>query len=228
MVSKQDDRSRGYRSPLAAADVSLEEAAPQQNRTGGSLPQQSNTVLADFSGQYLDLHSIAALVPTSDKPRFAGSYHSVVHLGVLFHAPDYVSHNQNFTLSVTRNVSRNFTVDLRYVGTVGKKQQGSFNQHTRRLLQQGTLGCPGNHSPRRRFSITGPDAGGAEPRQRDYGILPHRYLRYPTGRLNRPWAEWLLRDPGAANCVGRPAAQCHVYGEPCQRQLPGSGCFAEW
>jgi hypothetical protein len=34
---------------------------------------------------------------------------------------------QNFTLSVTRDVSRNFNVDVRYVGTRGVALLGTFN-----------------------------------------------------------------------------------------------------
>jgi hypothetical protein len=34
---------------------------------------------------------------------------------------------QNFTMSVTRNLSRNYTLDVRYVGTMGRKRSGTIN-----------------------------------------------------------------------------------------------------
>jgi hypothetical protein len=34
---------------------------------------------------------------------------------------------QNFTMSVTRNLGRNYTVDVRYVGTMGRKRSGTIN-----------------------------------------------------------------------------------------------------
>jgi len=99
----------------------------------GSL-SSPNTVLADFSGQYLDLNNIAALVPVRPtSPALPGATIPLYTRNTAFssYAPDFVQpYNQNFTLSVTRSVNRNFTVDVRYVGTVGKKQQGSFNLNT--------------------------------------------------------------------------------------------------
>ena len=42
--------------------------------------------------------------------------------------PDYVNpYIQNLTLSVTRNLSKNVTLDVRYIGTRGLKLNGNYN-----------------------------------------------------------------------------------------------------
>jgi len=90
-----------------------------------------NTVLSDFSGQYLDLHSIAALVPVRPtSPALPGATIPVYTRATAFSAydPNYVTpYTENITLSVTRAVRRNVTVDMRYIGTLSKKQPGSYN-----------------------------------------------------------------------------------------------------
>jgi hypothetical protein len=45
--------------------------------------------------------------------------------------PNYnTPYTQNLTLSITRIVGRNYTVDLRYIGTLARKQDGSINLNT--------------------------------------------------------------------------------------------------
>jgi len=99
----------------------------------GSL-SSPNTVLSDFSGQYLDLRSIPVLAPVRPtSPALPGGTIPVYTRNTAFSSydPNYVQpYTQNFSLSVTRVVSRNVTVDVRYVGTVSKKQPGSFNLNT--------------------------------------------------------------------------------------------------
>ena len=42
--------------------------------------------------------------------------------------PEFASpYAENFTLSVTRSLNRNMTLDVRYVGTIGKKREGLLN-----------------------------------------------------------------------------------------------------
>ena len=44
--------------------------------------------------------------------------------------PNFVTpYVQNFTLSATTNLTRRLTVDLRYIGTVSRKQQSSINSN---------------------------------------------------------------------------------------------------
>lgn len=47
--------------------------------------------------------------------------------GYAMYAPDFVSpYTDNFTLSITRNVNRKLTLDVRFVDTIGKKQPGTL------------------------------------------------------------------------------------------------------
>src|SRR4030095_4444210 len=54
--------------------------------------------------------------------------------------PNYVSpYIQNFTLSVTREISRNITLDMRYIGTRGVKLYGSIALNQANFLTNGLL-----------------------------------------------------------------------------------------
>jgi hypothetical protein len=54
--------------------------------------------------------------------------------------PNYVSpYIQNFTLSVTRELNRNFTLDMRYIGTHGVKLLGSIALNQANFLTNGVL-----------------------------------------------------------------------------------------
>jgi len=54
--------------------------------------------------------------------------------------PNYVSpYVQNLTLSVTRSVNRNVTVDVRYVGTLSRKQYSTTNLNLANFLYNGLL-----------------------------------------------------------------------------------------
>jgi hypothetical protein len=96
-----------------------------------STPQ---TVLADFNGQYLDLKSVPALVPViPTSPALPGATVPVYARSASFSAydPNFVTpYTQNLTLSVTRSVKNYLTVDVRYIGTLSRKQQGNFNLNT--------------------------------------------------------------------------------------------------
>lgn len=89
------------------------------------------TVLSDFQGQYLDLTDLTALVPVRPTaPVVPGGQIPIYNRagGFTAYDPNYATpYVQNFTMSVTRNVRRNMTVDLRYVGTYGKKLTGNLN-----------------------------------------------------------------------------------------------------
>jgi hypothetical protein len=92
------------------------------------------TVLADFSGQYLDLRSIPALVPVvPTNPALPGSPVPIYARASNFSAYDpnlATPYTQNFTLSINRSLSRNVTLDVQYIGTISKKLQGSYNINT--------------------------------------------------------------------------------------------------
>jgi hypothetical protein len=115
------------------------------------------TVLADFSGQYLDLRSIQALVPIRPtSPALPGSPVPIAARASNFSSydPNYATpYTQNFTLSINRRLTNKVTLDLQYIGTVSKKLQGSYNINTsdvfynQELLDALTLTRAGGDSP---------------------------------------------------------------------------------
>jgi len=94
----------------------------------------ANTVAADFGNRYLDLRDVAALVPVRPtSPVVPGGNLSITDGTTSFSAvdPNFVTpYVQNFTLSATTNMTRKITLDLRYIGTVSKKQTSSINPNT--------------------------------------------------------------------------------------------------
>src|SRR5262249_43403557 len=79
---------------------------------------------------YLDLTRVQSLipVPSSLKPFQPAP---VTDRSQQMYVPEAGVRNpyaQNITLSVTRSVRRNLTVDLRYIGTLGRKQWTPFFQ----------------------------------------------------------------------------------------------------
>jgi len=95
-----------------------------------------STVASDYSSilatRALNLTDIPILVPVrpTSKP---GATVPIYGRSVTFQAydPNYnTPYTQNLTLSVTRSISRNWTVDLRYIGTLARKQDGNLNLNT--------------------------------------------------------------------------------------------------
>ncbi len=104
------------------------------NSPGSTLSQ--NTTVTDFNStlatRALDLTDISALVPVRPT-RSPGQALPVFGRSVAYeaYAPDYASpYAENFTLSITRNVRKNVTLDVKYIGTLAKKQAGSLNLNT--------------------------------------------------------------------------------------------------
>jgi len=103
----------------------------------GSAPGSTSTLStqAQLSAQvpgYLDLRDIARIVPLRPvSPSLPGGTLPIFGTAgtrVYGFAPDYATpYVQNFNLSLTTNVRRNMTVDIRYVGTQAKKQTGDIN-----------------------------------------------------------------------------------------------------
>jgi hypothetical protein len=91
----------------------------------------ATTVPNDFAGRYLDLTSAPLLVPVRPvNPALPGGQVPIFSRSVGQNGVDLsfaTPYTQNFTLSVTRNVRQNVTVDVRYIGTQAKKQMGNFN-----------------------------------------------------------------------------------------------------
>jgi hypothetical protein len=100
----------------------------------GGAPGATSNATIDFAGMgnpYLDLTDVPSLVPlTPRNPAVpGGTLGSVFSHAGQFTAfdPNYTTpYIQNFTLSLTHQLNRNMTIDLRYAGTQGKKLNGSI------------------------------------------------------------------------------------------------------
>ena len=101
----------------------------------GGAPGATSNATIDFAGlgnPYLDLDDVASIVPIIPRNPAVpgGTLGSVYSKAGTFTAfdPNYTTpYVQNFTLSLTHQLSRRITVDLRYAGTQGKKLNGSYN-----------------------------------------------------------------------------------------------------
>jgi len=93
-----------------------------------------STILNEFSGQYLDLRSVSALVPVRPtiRPGQQAAIFGSVSSGdiVAYDARYSTPYVQNFNLSVSRTLRDNVSLDVRYIGTVGNKQQSRINLNT--------------------------------------------------------------------------------------------------
>ena len=86
---------------------------------------------AQFPGQSLSIADIPNIVPLKPTaPAVPGGSLPIYSRSqtIYGYAEDYATpYTQNFTLSVTTNVRRNMTVDVRYIGTQSKKQEADVN-----------------------------------------------------------------------------------------------------
>ena len=90
---------------------------------------------------YLDLTSLDAALPTpTPVDPMQPLPLSNRSAGFSTFDPNYTTpYVQNLTLSVTRSVHRNVTVDLRYVGTLSRKQKANINLNSANFLYNGLL-----------------------------------------------------------------------------------------
>jgi hypothetical protein len=101
----------------------------------GGAPGATSNANIDFAAMgnpYLDLEEVPSLVPLrpTNPAVPGGTLGSVYSRAGSFTAfdPNYaIPYVQNFTLSLTHQLSRKITVDLRYAGTQGKRLNGSMN-----------------------------------------------------------------------------------------------------
>src|SRR5215813_7736381 len=99
----------------------------------------------DSTNPYLDLASVSrpGVLPTPLPPGVAPM--TPIPLtdrsqGITFIDSNYVSpYVQNLTLSITRAVRNNLTVDVRYIGTLSRKQFTSINLNSANFLYNGLL-----------------------------------------------------------------------------------------
>ena len=113
----------------------------------GGAPGATSNAAIDFvalGNPYLNLSNVASIVPL--KPRNpaipGGTLGGPQSRAGNFTAfdPNYTTpYIENFTLSLTHQLSRRITVDLKYAGTQGKKQAGSFNLNTNNVFNNPEL-----------------------------------------------------------------------------------------
>jgi len=98
----------------------------------GGAPGATSNATIDFTAlgnPYLNLGSISSIVPLKPtNPALPGGSLGTPYSRALTYTafdPNYTTpYIQNFTLSLTRQLRRNITIDLRYAGTQAKKQIG--------------------------------------------------------------------------------------------------------
>jgi hypothetical protein len=98
--------------------------------TPGSLSTNINAYQNILSDRAIGLVDIKALVPMTPNLLTPGSPVNVYgrSFAPQVYDPKLVTpYTQNLTLSVTRQINRQLTVDMRYTGTLGRKQLGSFD-----------------------------------------------------------------------------------------------------
>jgi len=98
----------------------------------------ANTQASDFGNRYMDLRDVPLLVPVRPtNPVKPGGTIDFSAGTAAFSAvdPHFVTpYVQNFTMSMTSNLTRKVSMDLRYIGTVSKKQQSSINPNTQNVF----------------------------------------------------------------------------------------------
>jgi hypothetical protein len=101
--------------------------APGATNTANLSPQSFRN--PDGTPEYLDLTDVPRLVPITPTLNPGGSFPVYQKSGTFSaYSQDFATpYTQNFNLSVTRTLSRQFTLDLRYVGTRGMKLSATQN-----------------------------------------------------------------------------------------------------
>ena len=101
----------------------------------------SGTYAGDSTNPYLSLANLGAFVPTPIPiAPMAPILITDRNVGISIIDPNYTSpYVQNLNLSVTRSVRRNVTLDVRYIGTLSKKQFTSVNLNSANFLYNGLL-----------------------------------------------------------------------------------------
>ncbi len=93
----------------------------------------------DSTNPYLDLTKVALVVPTPIPVQpMAPIPITDRNTPISFFDPNYTSpYVQNLNLSLTRSMRRNVTLDVRYIGTLSKKQYTSVNLNSANFLYNG-------------------------------------------------------------------------------------------
>jgi hypothetical protein len=113
----------------------------------GGAPGATSNASIDYAGlgnPTLNLSNVASVIPL--RPRSPavpggtlGAPYSRAGTFIAFD-PNYTTpYVENFTLSLTHQLTRKVTVDLRYAGTQGKKRDGNFNLNTNNVFNNQEL-----------------------------------------------------------------------------------------
>ena len=129
------------RIPLSVRSPALNRPQPRISTIPYSRPSSTRP---PRNGRAINLSDLSSLVPV----RPAGNPGGVVPLGAraqniagIYDSNYKVPYTQNMTLSVTRVINRQFTIDLRYTGTLGRRLDSGVNldlpnvYHNPELLQ---------------------------------------------------------------------------------------------
>jgi len=104
-------------------------SAPGAFLTPTTVPTDYSSITATRALNLTDVPVLVPVRPTSAPGQTVPIYGRTVTFQA--YDPNYhTPYTQNLTLSITRIVSRNITVDLRYIGTLARKQDGSINLNT--------------------------------------------------------------------------------------------------
>jgi hypothetical protein len=99
----------------------------------------AGTIFNDFN-EYLDLTDIPKLVPIRAEIPPGGTIPIYGQANFSSIDPNFVTpYTQNFNLSVTTNLTRRLTLDMRYIGTNSKKQQSTVNTNTNNVFNNPEL-----------------------------------------------------------------------------------------
>ena len=102
--------------------------------TTQSVSATSQPLSSRFPNQYLDLNAIATIVPglaVGTPALGALPLYTRASTATYGWAPDYSTpYVQNFNLSITTNLRKNMSVDVRYIGTQGRKVMGDIDINT--------------------------------------------------------------------------------------------------
>jgi hypothetical protein len=134
------------------------EIANSLGSTGNSTTVISDNVFANtLSTRALNLSDIQNFVPVKPQTVPGGSaliyQHYTAVSPVVYDPKFHTPYVENINFSVTRQVNRQLTVDLRYVGTMGRKTQGSLNINTNNVY----------HNPELLQALNDARRGGCDP-----------------------------------------------------------------
>jgi hypothetical protein len=124
----------GYQTTFGGAGLRVTGGPTGLENLLGNIPGNSSTAnlnRAEISDPVLNLANLTKLIPVSPTaPAVPGGTIPIYNHATNFTAydPTYATpFTHNLTFSVTRSLHRYVTLDMRYVGTLGRKRQGSYN-----------------------------------------------------------------------------------------------------